>query len=231
VPCGRRDTWYIFEISDTFTEGRSSSLLRLPLSGARKADTLTTADNAALQRLLDKEAIREVLGKYPRSVNRSDVELMLSLYNDPSWEEHAGYRGSGQGWASLPRDSAGRKAGHHLLGQCVIDLDGDTAFAETYFLMHMQTAFRLSRGGANQPATDGGDWTTIIAGRFLDRLDRVNGDWRITVRKVVADWGQEIPGPDDQRLLKPFLHGEPGMSDPVYSLRTFAVPGDDADRQ
>jgi hypothetical protein len=81
----------------------------------------------------------------------------------------------------------------HYITNHVADLDGATAHAETYFF----TVLEL-KGDPKQFRLGGG--------RYLDRLERRDGEWRIAARVVVAQWSTT---------------GEPHTSDgvPIYASR------------
>ena len=60
----------------------------------------------------------------------------------------------------------------------------------------------------------------VMAGRYLDRLERRDGEWRILRRQVVTDWNASHPSSQilDEgmhRTLRPI--GEWGRGDPVYA--------------
>jgi hypothetical protein len=67
----------------------------------------------------------------------------------------------------------------HLLGQTHIELDGDRARAET----HVFSYHRVDAGA--------GDHDTCIGGRYLDQLEKRDGEWRIVDRVMLYDWEQD----------------------------------------
>ena len=90
-----------------------------------------------LARLLDKEAIREVLSKYARGVDRGDGPLLKSCYHPDAIEEHGGrYTGNAYEYVdgAIPRirlmDSM-----QHVLGNTHFDfVTDDLAYVETYLV-------------------------------------------------------------------------------------------------
>lgn len=64
----------------------------------------------------------------------------------------------------------------HVLGQSLITVDGDSAGAETFFLGFM----RLKE-------IDGVSKLNQLAGRFIDKLERIDGQWKIKHRTCVRD--------------------------------------------
>jgi hypothetical protein len=62
---------------------------------------------------------------------------------------------------------------HHLTTQTV-DIDGDVAHVESYCLYIVRTHEKLERLGA---------------GRYIDVLERRDGEWRIVLREFLAEMG------------------------------------------
>src|SRR3546814_7008345 len=63
----------------------------------------------------------------------------------------------------------------HIITNHSCELDGNIAHAETYWLFAA-----LDRNGRN---------LTIGGGRYVDRMEKRDGEWRIAARKCVPDWG------------------------------------------
>ncbi len=70
---------------------------------------------------------------------------------------------------------------------------GDEAHAETYFLSVIRT--------------DGADQLMLTGGRYVDRLEKREGDWRIANRVVVIEWHGACDGgaPPQQAGVAPTL--------------------------
>jgi hypothetical protein len=67
----------------------------------------------------------------------------------------------------------------HILGQSVIVLDGDSARVETQVIAY----HRIDMGE--------GERDTCIGGRYLDRMAKRDGEWRIARRVMLYDWHQD----------------------------------------
>ena len=63
---------------------------------------------------------------------------------------------------------------HHLTTQ-TIRIDGDTAGAETYSI------------GVHSPLAGGEARRMLSSGRYIDRLERRDGEWRIIHRRAITD--------------------------------------------
>jgi hypothetical protein len=73
----------------------------------------------------------------------------------------------------------------HVIGNILIKLDGLTAAVESYF-------YGIQRGKVKGVVRD-----TVASGRYLDRFERRQGEWRIKERIVVTDWFREYPDSAD----------------------------------
>jgi hypothetical protein len=134
---------------------------------------------AQLEYLLDRQQIIDVIHTYARAMDRLDKELFLTTYHPDAVDDHAGFVGGREeffDWAATMarRD---REKTQHLIANHVVEIDGDTAHAETYWM-----AAGLKYEGI--PFFMGG-------GRYLDRLVKEHGNWTIRERVLVLDW--EMP--------------------------------------
>jgi hypothetical protein len=157
-----------------------------------------------LEQLLDREAIRSVLYRYCRAIDRRDAPLLESVYWDGANEWHGGYRGSAAGFRELAMQGPGSfEVMRHSLGTINIDLDGDVAYSEAYFVA----------SGVLRERRDGERMLRVHEGRYLDKFERRRGEWRITRRTVVKDFIDLRPltEPDE-----PYPPSEPGRGDLVY---------------
>jgi hypothetical protein len=132
-----------------------------------------------LQTLADREAIREVLARYCRGIDRCDLELLKSVYWPDGTDDHGSFSGNAWQFAEyvIPALSA-MKQTMHQISNIVIELEGAVARCETYCV-----AYHLL-------PSDEGDVEMTVGGRYLDRLERRAGEWRIASRVYVMDWNQ-----------------------------------------
>lgn len=137
---------------------------------------------AKLQQAIDKMEILDALARYARGCDRVAPEVMVSAYHEDSWDYHGSFQGTGREMSyDEKRRSPDNVIVHHALCQSLIELDGDVARVETYY---------IASGLRNYP-----DGTKVhrIYGRYLDRFERRDGEWRIAVRRAVVDFSQEEP--------------------------------------
>jgi SnoaL-like domain len=152
------------------------------MAGERTArDDLGDLDVDALRGLLDRQSIVDCIHRYARGVDRGDEELVRSAYHPDAVEDHGAYIGELGGLvgflgaAHRPFDTYQR-----YVSNTTIDLDGDAAHAESYYFCILRR--------------DDRDRLLANGGRYVDRLERRDGEWRIARRVVVMEWEGAIEG-------------------------------------
>lgn len=144
---------------------------------------MATDRDARLQELLDKQDILDCLTRFSRGMDRFDRDLFLSAFHADATIAAGPFVGSPAecyDWA-MPMHDAGQVATQHNLLNISYDIAGDTAHTETYYLFV----------GRNP---DQSNW--MAGGRYVDRLERREGDWRIALRTNVIEWSGMLPGMD-----------------------------------
>ncbi len=160
---------------------------------------------AGLEALLAKQAIYEVLLRYCRGIDRVDMELVRSCYHPGAIDHHTGFEGDRDQFVLWVEPALRRFAATmHMLGNHLIELEGDVGRSETYC-----TAFHVADPAQPQSVS-------ITSGlRYVDRFERRAGEWRIAERFALREWLRPEP---DQRPANP-LEGPTGVrgrADPVY---------------
>ena len=181
---------------------------------------------ARLGHWLDRQEIVDCLIRFSRGMDRFDRELFLSAFHPDAVIAAGDFVGDPTElyeWASSLHEQ-GQLATHHNLLNHTCDIEGDVAHTETYYLFV----------GRNR---DESNW--MAGGRYIDRLERRDGAWRIALRTNAIEWSGAVP-----TLPIPFadvpdihLNGAPSRSrdDPSYrrplaNRRKRRIPGpaDDA---
>jgi hypothetical protein len=141
-------------------------------------------DMGAVRRVIDRQAIVDCLHRYARGLDRRDEALLRSAYHADAVEDHAGaYVGGVDGLVGYLFDLHARFAGYQrYVTNTTIDVDGDEAHVESYFLSVIHTG----------PSKDG--VLMLSGGRYVDRFERRAGDWRIATRVVVLEWHGTVTG-------------------------------------
>jgi hypothetical protein len=143
----------------------------------------TPARDPAIQALLDKQEITEVLMRYSRAVDRGDVDLLRECYHTDAAEDHGGtFAGSAADYIAkiapmLPRGGVLT----HAVSNVLIELHGDAARVEAY----ITTFARLKKEGEK--------FDTLTLARTLDRFECRDQVWRIASRRLTWEWHHEMP--------------------------------------
>lgn len=140
--------------------------------------------------LKDKEAIRNIIHRYGRSVDRCDVESMKACYWPDSFDDHGFFSGNGQEFGEYVVPILKQIVSSiHAMTNTIIDLDGDRAFSETQW----SVVHRLA---------DGEDFFDFWhQGRYLDVFEKRDGEWRIFVRTTVSDMDRLIRTKDMRKIM------------------------------
>jgi hypothetical protein len=134
-----------------------------------------------LQLMADRQDIWDCLQRISRGIDRFDRDSFLSGYHDDAVIDAGALVASpAQAYESgAALHEAGQIATLHNLFNHYCDIDGEMAHAETYF----------EYVGHNR---DGSNW--LAGGRYIDRLERRAGEWKVVFRMTVMDWSGTIPG-------------------------------------
>ena len=76
----------------------------------------------------------------------------------------------------IERTLGGLSASQHIVSNHQVSIDRDTATSRCY--LHAQHTLNGTEGGDNY----------VMAGRYIDKLVRVDSEWRITERQLMLDW-------------------------------------------
>lgn len=166
-----------------------------------------------IETVIAKQDISDVIMRYARAIDRADGPLLHSCYWEDAIEEHANsYTGPAHDYidGAMKRLQGGDVMMHNV-GNIHTELEGDTAWVETYLI----TFARFPK--------DGVSWDTLTGGRIFDKFERRNGEWKIAHRKIALDWNRDEPTcegwclglfkPEDPRTIM----GEKGKGDLTYT--------------
>jgi hypothetical protein len=107
----------------------------------------------------------------------------------------------------------------HILGNMLIHIDGDRADTETYFTAYHRVAADAP-ADAVFPGT-GVPREIVIAGRYVDRFECRDGDWRIAHRTGLSDWRRDTPASESGLYDQPAeWRGRFGRDDPGSAVLT-----------
>lgn len=152
-----------------------------------KWDTyMTTSTRKILEQLADREAIRECLYRYSRGVDRLDADMLRSAYWPDAVDNHLSFTGNAEefiAWSFPIMKTMDQTM--HMIGNILIDIQGNFADAESYFY------------GYQRINTESGKADVIAGGRYIDRFEKRGDEWRVIKRLVQTDWFRNYPDSAD----------------------------------
>lgn len=190
---------------------RDRGVLPPQQEGSTMDANMSLGTTEAIQRLLDKQTIAEVLYRRARAGDRADGDLAHTCYHPGATERHGVFDGLATDFIDVvsftrPREGNPMRGMLHIVTNILVDFKGpDEAFVEAYHVAWCQMV-------------DGMDAT--IGGRYLDTFKRIDGKWAIAHRDVIFDFSRMDPETAkfwDKHPAKPFLYGKRGPDDPLYA--------------
>ena len=188
--------------------------------------------DADVEELVSRSKAYDVLSRYCRALDRADVDLMRSVYWDDGIDNHGVFNGNAAEFAEFIIAEIQRwfDVTMHAIANVHMEVHGDAIYSEAYLI-----AYHRVRGDKEKIEEIFGstylsqfDWSRVdgiphdfvFGGRYIDRLERRNGEWRIAKRQVVMDWNRNDIGHlllDEGMFatLRPL--GARGPHDPVYA--------------
>ncbi len=166
----------------------------------------------AIRDLLDEQAIRKVVLRYCRGIDRLDRALVRSCYHDDAHDEHGSFSGNVDAFLEWAFRIASRfDMTMHFLGNLLVEPGpvradgGRVARVESYGIAHHRRAGGQARDNL------------LVGFRYLDRFERRDdGVWRIARRVCTTEWVRR----DEESAWWPIPQGmrtgRRDRSDPVY---------------
>jgi hypothetical protein len=171
------------------------------IAGGKRPKRAATSDNAllaslrrelseqkkTLRYLADRQAILDCAVRFSRGVNRRDPELLKSAFHPDAVDDHGffvGNRDDFVSWIDTVYDKIA--VTQHFVTNQTVDIDGDTAHAETYWIVA-----NVMKGSIS---------VVLRGGRYIDRLERRRGAWAIVARVCLIEWNcttGDLPTPPD----------------------------------
>lgn len=136
--------------------------------------------------LADRAAILDCSVRYMRGQDRLDAALQVSAFHDDATVDYGFFAGAATDFVAFAQGLLARyPATWHMIGQSLIEVDGDEARGEVYFHAWHR---RLAEGGPED---------LQISGRYVDRYARRDGGWGIVHRVELVDWTRTDMARDD----------------------------------
>ena len=147
---------------------------------------------------------------HSRGLDRLDEAAIRSAYWPEAEVDYGSYKGNAHIFAELVVGALDQQyeLTRHALSNTLVEFGGDSALCET--CVH---AGHLLTGGTEE---------LLFYGRYLDRLEKREGQWKIAHRQVVMDWSKRHPVQDerDSEAFRDLSKGAHVDSDPLYPFLT-----------
>jgi hypothetical protein len=128
--------------------------------------------------LIARHGILNALANHSRGVDRADANLLGSAYHDDATVDYGFYAGPAATLVDiLANAQKSALPTLHRTSNCWIQTQGHRATAESYVIAYVEEA----------------DLQRWVMGRYLDRLECREGDWRLTHRTYVLDGNVNRP--------------------------------------
>lgn len=132
-----------------------------------------------LQELLDRQSILDCVHRYCRGVDRFDRELVLSVYHPDAIDDHGEFVGGPEAfvdWA-FAYHLQHQISHHHMILNHSCEIDGDVAHSESYWIFAAENHVKPN---------------TLAVGRYIDRMEKRAGHWRIAARICLTESVNDI---------------------------------------
>lgn len=154
----------------------------------------------------DRLDIVDVLHCHCRALDRSDSGLLRACYWAEAEVDYGSYRGPADAFAELVVHAltTSYELTRHCIGNTLLNIQGNRARAESY----VDAAHLLP----------GGELEMRFAGRYLDILEKRDGQWRLLQRQVVMDWSRTTAVSDerDSAAFRDLAKGRNDEQDPLH---------------
>ncbi|HXY64409.1 MAG TPA: nuclear transport factor 2 family protein [Mycobacterium sp.] len=138
-------------------------------------ETELTAVKRDVAYLMDRTTIMDCIAGHARGCDRHDLDLIAAAYHGDGIDEHGSMTNLGAeygDWANRTHAATSQVHTHNITTHSC-EIDGDNAHAESYVIVVL-----LSLDGRT---------AQFISGRYIDRLERRDGRWRIAVRRSTVE--------------------------------------------
>ena len=143
------------------------------------SETHSNELNAKLIAMLDREEVKAIPHRFARGLDRVDRALIESCFHPDGVDDHGFYKAGAKDFCDWVMEQLEKfDASQHVIGTQNVEVTGDKAACESYFVaIHLM------------PSPDGPKELTV-AGRYLDQMEKHEGEWKIKLRRCVFDWNR-----------------------------------------
>jgi hypothetical protein len=135
--------------------------------------------------LAARRDIHEAICNYMRGQDRLMPALQRSAFHDNAFVDCGLFAGDPDGYVQFAHGFLAKlKQSQHLIGQVQIQVEGNVAHGEVYFLAQ----HRIIENGVEKDL--------FVAGRYIDQYEDRGTGWKIARRRELIDWARTDPVSD-----------------------------------
>jgi hypothetical protein len=125
--------------------------------------------------LMDRQAILDCISRHARGHDRHDSELLTAAYHPDGIDEHGHAINPAPKYAEWANavHAAGSRLHTHNITTHTCEIEGDVAHCESYVLVGL--------------LDNSGNTARLISGRYIDRMEKREGQWKIALRRSMVD--------------------------------------------
>ena len=129
-----------------------------------------------LQYLIDRQDILDCIHRYTRALDRHDDNLLESVFHEDAIDNHGRWVGGRAEFVQWANHECHNKLDAHMhhITTHNCEIDGDVAHSESYVIF----IHRYKDGKT----------VHVAGGRYIDRLEKRDGEWRILLRRLILDY-------------------------------------------
>jgi len=133
--------------------------------------------NAKLTAMLDREEVKAIPHRFARGLDRVDRDLLVSCFHPDGVDDHGFFKAQAGEFVDWVMGELEKfEDTQHMIATQNVEVIGSKASCESYFVAYH-----------TMPTPDG-DKELIVAGRYLDKMEKRDGEWKIILRRCVFDW-------------------------------------------
>ena len=161
-----------------------------------------------IETLLAEQAIRKAVTYYSRGCDRCDLEIFKKAFHADAEVKYGTYDGHYEKFCEeiVAGNLTLKDTSHTIINQYYeIDINSNKASGEIYV---------LALWGSD-------DFNYTCSGRYLDKYESRDGDWRIVFRQYLYDWSRttKYSGDDPNEMFKGLKYrGTQNKNDISYSI-------------
>ena len=160
-----------------------------------------TSNDYSPARVADRLAIQDLIYRWCRAADRLDFEAMPALFHPDAHDDHGPYRGDIPGlieWIRK-RHQVIVFSMHQMTNVQIEFADDDNALVESYLSMVQRYAPGAGESLAQLTDVKFSQDSCVdlhSRSRYVDRVQRRDGVWRVLRRTLVQDWKQLVEVPN-----------------------------------